>query len=253
MDVDPLASMRRWAITIELGGGEYEIPALSAVDWWPVLAEGNPAAILDFLRSNDPANDADLDMLILNGSITGKELGEVLTAAIEEVTGRSAHVAFTLAMAATIAWPTLGGQMAKSGFNWEIQPIGAALDLIYLLFLSSLEEEPRKKFEALLEKGSDGKPSASKQAAIDAEFAAMAGPRPAPAPLPEQTSGAPSYSSRPRTRTRPRPNPQGAPSGAPTPQPASPVGSGPAATSGRRTGEARPASDTGPLPPHGAR
>ena len=77
MDVDPLASMRCWAITVDLGGREFEIPALPAVDWWPVILDVDATAFLDILKS-----DADLDGMLLDGTISGAALGEAMMDAI---------------------------------------------------------------------------------------------------------------------------------------------------------------------------
>jgi hypothetical protein len=220
VDVDPMASMRLWAITVELGGREYEIPALPAVDWWPVIRDADPAGVLDLLRSEGEAEAADLDLMLLDGRITGKELSAALSDAIEEATGRSFHVAFVLATVAASQWPTVGGYLAQTGFRWDLQPIGAALDAIYAVVVSNLDKEPRDKFLALLENEaltSSGKKEPS-QRVVD-EFEAMAGPRPAPAPLPGKASAEPSGSPRTRTRTRPRQPRQGGRSGAPKRQP----------------------------------
>lgn len=214
MDVDPLASMRCWAITTRIGGREFEIPALPAVDWWPVLVSADHTEILDILESSSSVL---VDTMLLAGDITLKDLGETLTEVIEEVTGRSAYAATALAIAASTRWDIIGGQIARTGFRWETQPIGAALDLIYLTILEGLEKEPREKFLAMLDNA--GKPSERRNEKVAAEFEAMAGPRPAPTSVPGKSSAAPSGGARPRTRTRPRPPRQDDQSGATKPQP----------------------------------
>lgn len=218
MDVDPLASMRCWAITVELAGREYEIPALPAVDWWPIVAAGDPSGLIDLLRSTD---GADLDAFLLDGTITSEELGTALTDAIEEATGRTFHAAFVLATVAAQAWSGIGGRMAKAGFRWDVQPIGAALDLVYILAVEGLEKEPQKKFLAILENEglTRGKPTERQVAKVSAEFETMAGPRPAPAPLPAGASAELSDNPRPRTRTRPRQPRQGGQPAAPRTRP----------------------------------
>jgi hypothetical protein len=87
VEVDPLASMRCWAIQLELGGRTYEVPALPAVDWWPVLVSADLGQILDFVVST-PEDPFNLDDLLLDGAFTTAELIEVLTDALEEVAGR---------------------------------------------------------------------------------------------------------------------------------------------------------------------
>lgn len=223
MDVDPAASMRCWAITLQVGGREYEIPALPAADWWPVLVEINPGRILELIpsRLGDPD---DLDSQLLAGTIDGAELGSALRDVIEEVTGRSFHVAAVLAAVANHQWPVIGGELAQRGFRWDVMPIGAALDAIYAVVVGGLEEKDRDKFLAMLEDEALTQPGKKRAPSkrVVAEFEAMAGPRPEPRPLPgkpRQSIGGPSGSARPKTPTLPRRRRQSGPRGAPTQQP----------------------------------
>lgn len=213
--------MKCWAITVELGGREFEIPALPAVDWWPFIADGDPSVLLDLLKSDDPIDDADLDSMILDGTITANELRSVLVEAIEEATGRSLHVSLVLATVATMNWPVVGGALARRGFRWDVLPIGAALDAIYAVVIEGMEEKNRDKFLALLENEAltqRGKKRTPGDRVIS-EFETMAGPRPDPAPLPGKATGGRSGSPRPRTRTQPRPRPRAAQASEPTPRP----------------------------------
>jgi len=221
VDVDPLASMRCWAITVRLGGKEFEIPALPAVDWWPVLVSVNPRRVLDLLKSTD---DADLDGMLLDGELSSAEIGEAVTDAIEEATGRSLHVSFVLALAADGNWPTIGGHLAQIGFRWDQQSIGAALDAIYAVIIGNLPDDARGKFEAILENETLTQPGKKRTPSekVMTEFEAMAGPRPAPAPPGQQlqqSSAGPSGSAPPRTPRQRQPHLRGGPSGAPRKRP----------------------------------
>lgn len=211
--MDPLASMRCWAITLEIGGREYEIPALPAVDWWPVLTEVNPARILDLIPSRLGGSD-DLDSQLLSGEVGGEELGSALTDAIEEVTGRSFHVAVVLASVAAGHWPVIGGETIRRGFRWDLQPIGAALDLIYAIVNEGLDEENRTKFRDLLENEALTRPGKKRAPSerVMKEFESMAGPRPEPRPIPGRSTGERSGSARPRSPRQPRQRRQDAPS-----------------------------------------
>lgn len=216
MDVDPLASMRCWEITVELGGREFDIPALPAVDWWPVLTDDGPAGIIDLLKS-----DESLDTMLLDGRISSADLVDALQDVIEEATGRTYHAAFVLATVASVSWPAIGGQLARDGFQWDRQPIGAALDAVYGIVVGNLEEKERDKFLALLEDESISQPGKKRTPSqkVVAEFETMAGPRPTPAPLPGKASGARSGSQPTRTRTQPRQPRQGGRSAVPRKRP----------------------------------
>jgi hypothetical protein len=232
VDVDPVASMRCWAITMDLGGREFEIPALPAVDWWPVLTSVQPRQVLDLLPSS-----SDLDELILDGKLSAADLGEACVDAIEEATGRSLHVSLVLALAADGNWPTIGGHLAQIGLRWDVVSIGAALDAVYAVIIGNLPDEARTKFEAILENEALTQPGKKRTPSerVLTEFEAMAGPRPAPSVPgqgpPQQSSAEPSGSAQPRTRSQPQQRHQGAPSGVPKRPRAPRARSGPAASS----------------------
>lgn len=214
MQVDPLASMRCWAIELELGGRAYTVPALPAADWWPVLASDNLALILDMIVSTD---GDDLDERLLTGEIPPGELTEALKDAIEEVAGRSRHVALALAIGANMQWSAINGVLAMRGFRWDVMPLGAALDAVYTIITEGLDKEGREKFLAVLENESltqaKGKRKPS-QRVVD-EFEAMAGPRPTTG---VKAIAEPSGSEPPKTPTRSRPRRPVAGSRVPKPQ-----------------------------------
>jgi hypothetical protein len=235
VEVDPLASMRCWAITVELGGREFDIPALPAVDWWPVLLDASPFGLVDILKSTE---GADLDTMLLDGTVTHAEMSQVLMDAIGEATGRTFHASFVLATVAAMHWPVVGGQLSRDGFRWDVSSIGAALDAVYSVIVESFPgdkdgEKAREKFLAMLEDEALTQPGKKRAPSkrVLTEFEGMAGPMPAPAPLPGKASAEPSVSQRPRTRTRPRQPLQGAQSVPPTTPRGRPGRSGPRASS----------------------
>jgi hypothetical protein len=228
----------------------YEIPALPAVEWWPVLASGDLGSILDFIEStpDDPSN---VDDLLLSGELSAEELTEVLTDVVEETAGRSFHAAIVLVTVANGQWAAIGGALAQSGFRWSEQPLGAALDAVYAAIVERLNEDALKKFLALLDNEAltSGKPSKRQRAKVVSEFEAMAGPRPTTSAV---ATGGLSDSERPRTRPRPRPPLRAARSVSPRTPRAGHVRSGPGASSESLEGADGPASDTVlPLLPSG--
>jgi hypothetical protein len=201
VQVDPAASMRCWGIELELGGRTYEVPALPAADWFPILASGDLSHILDLVMSTP--GEGDLDEQLLTGEIEGTDLGDVLRDAVEEIAGRSFHSAVVLAVVAEAQWSSINGRLVLAGFRWDVQPIGAALDAIYAVVVGALDDKGRDKFLALLENealttpGRKGKVSQR----IVSEFEAMAGPKPTGGLT---ATGAPSEGRRPKTQPRSR-------------------------------------------------
>lgn len=196
MDVDPAASLRIWAIEFELGGRTFEVPALPAADWLPLLLEGDPLAVLDL------GDLGEIDEMILGGEVTSEELGKALTMVIEQATGRSFHAALVLAQVAKMQWPIIGGDLVRRGMRFDQVSIGAALDAIHATILGLLKPEAAEKFQALLDSEvSPGGKIRPNRAKAMADFEEMAGPKPPPV---KATSGL-SGGGRPRTRPRPRP------------------------------------------------
>lgn len=206
MEVDPAASVQVWAIEIDLGGRTFEVPALPASHWLPILLSGNPLDVLDFVESTP--GDNDVDSLILSGQLGRDELVEALVTAVEQAAGRSFHAAFVLAQVARVQWASVSGLLAERGFRWDEAPLGAALDAIYAIVVKHLDEQALARFHQLLDNPTImlGKSRRPDRTQAMADFEAMAGPRPASVPA----SAVPSGSARSRTRTRPQPRRQGA-------------------------------------------
>jgi hypothetical protein len=203
--------MRCWALELELGGRTFDVPALPAADWWPVLVSGDLTQILDFVVSTS----GDLDEMLLTGEVTQDHLTQALTDAVEETAGRSLHASIVLSAVATMNWASVNGSLARRGFRWDQQPLGAALDALYATITEHMNKENLGKFLALLESESltSGKPTPRQRAKMAEEFEGMAGPRPTSG---VKSTGEPSGSGRPKTRTRPRPPRQADPSRGPT-------------------------------------
>jgi hypothetical protein len=216
MELDPLSSMRCWAVEFEIGGRTYEVPALPAVDWWPVLSSASPEnKVLDIMPSRLGESD-DLDNQLLTGEIDAAELRETLIQVVEDVAGRSLHVARVLVIVAEDRWDLIGPATAQAGFRWDVQPIGAALDLIYGIVMSGLDKDGQAKFTGLLGNESLSRPGEKRQPSkqVVREFEAMAGPRPAPRPIrgragsalprSQRSSAGPSGGAPPKTPPPPR-------------------------------------------------
>lgn len=199
MEVDPAASVQVWAIEIDLGGRTFEVPALPASAWLPVLLDGNPLMVLDLMDSTPV--DGDVDSLILSGQVPPDELVEATTIAIEQAAGREFNAAFVLAQVARTQWPLISGVLAERGFRWDEAPLGAALDAIYAIVVKHLTEEALAKFHQLLDNPVNipgRRPRNRDRAKAVADFEAMAGPRPEAVPA----SGARSGNARSRTPPR---------------------------------------------------
>lgn len=233
--------MRCWAIDLELAGHMFDIPAMPAADWWPVLTTGDLALILDFIEDT-----GDLDDLILDGRLPPGALADALTDAIEVTAGRTLHAAMVLATVATSHWASINGTITGTGFRWDGQPLGAALDAIHAEITSRLEKADLAKFMTLLDNEAlTGRKRGRGSSKAAEQFEMVAGPKPTSG---VKSTGGPSDNARPRTRTQPRPPHPAAQSPAPTPQPGPPAGNAQQATTGSPGVSVPPTSDTAPHP-----
>ena len=199
---------------------------MPAVDWWPILTSASPSSLIDILKSS---REGELEDLLLSGQITSEELEDVFIDTIEEATGRPFQAALILALFAQEHWIGIGARLAERGFRWDVLPIGAALDAVYGIIVNALEEKPRKKFLALLDKPMPGRRREVDREKVVSQFEAIAGPKPTTGVVAKGTkpptsgvrsSGEPSGSARPRTPTRPRRPRPGVRSSGPKPPPA---------------------------------
>lgn len=242
--------MSCWEIELELGGRNYTVPALSAVDWWPIVT--NPETLLDVLDLIEGGQE-ELDDRLLAGEVTLAEIWEALRDAVEAAAGRSLHAAYVIASTAEQGWSRVNGTMVAKGFRWDGAPLGAALDAVYATVLGLFQKQEDLdgwlrllNDEALTTPGKKREASAT----VKNEFESMAGPRPTGG---ARSTVARSGSARSKTRTRPRPPRQDGPSGAPMPPPSPPAGSDPPASHAGPEDADGPASGIGPRPPQPAR
>lgn len=218
MTVDPIASLRVWAVELELAGRTFQVPGLPAADWLPLLLAGDVFGVIDLMDDS-----AELDELIVTGEVDPRELTDAVHAVVEQACGRPVHVAILLAGVARTHWPLIGGELARAGFRWDQVPIAAALDAIRSVVMAHVKKDSGDRLQALFDSdvppaGMVG-PTASRRRRIDrrqamADFQEMAGPPtvalgPPPAPVP--ANGGPSAGGPPRTPPPPQRHPQGGP------------------------------------------
>jgi hypothetical protein len=212
MNVDPAASMRIWEMEIDLGGRTFDVPALPASGWFPVLLEGNPLLVLDMIE------DESLDDMLLSGQVPPDELVEILLVTIEQAAGREFHAAFVLAQVAAVQWAAISGVLTERGFRWDQAPLGAALDAIYAIVVKGLDKEALARFQSLLDTptGALARRRAGRRDQAVEDFASVAGPKPEGG---VRATSERSGSARPKTRPRLPPRPLDAPLRAPRKRP----------------------------------
>lgn len=146
--MDALAALRRWPVTVELGGREYTIPPLPASEWFAAVLDGSSLAIVPgLLRERDREQ---VDDLLAAGAISLEDIAAVANDALEAASGWRWWEAGRLIYGAAEEWEAVGGELALRGVDMERVSLGTALAAIYRLVTRDLKEEKLHEFDLRL-------------------------------------------------------------------------------------------------------
>lgn len=176
MKIDATASLRLWAVTVDLGGDRYRIPPRPAAAWLAAIGDVSLSRILPGMLEDVEAGEDLLDR-VLDGEIPVVEWQDAARDAIATVTGMKWWTASRLTYYLLDNWGTLGGAALARGLDPAVAPVGAVLTLTYRILLETCKDETeRRKLDLELDKPPTGIPISemydAKQAA--ASFMALA-------------------------------------------------------------------------------
>lgn len=177
MKIDATASLRVWAVTVELAGRSYRIPPRPAAAWLGAIASTNLARVVPGMIEDVEAGEDLLDAL-LAGEIPVADWQDAAHDAIATVTGMKWWTASRLTYYLLDSWSVLGGAVLARGLDPSVAPVGAVLTLTYRILLENCKDETeRRKLDLELDKPPTGIPVSEmydpKQAA--ANFMSLAG------------------------------------------------------------------------------
>lgn len=177
MKIDAEASLKLWAVTVELGGRAHRIPPRPAADWLRAIAAANLSRVVPGMLEDAEAGEDIMDG-ILAGDISAADWQDAAHDAIATISGMKWWSASRLAHYLLDNWGTLGGTLISRGLEPSRAPLGAVLTFTYRVLLENCKGEPeRQKLDRELERPPSGVPLAEvydpKQAA--ANFMALAG------------------------------------------------------------------------------
>jgi hypothetical protein len=168
--IDATASMRCWAVDIQVGDGWYRIPALPAADWMEAIADSYYRVVPALVDDAPDASGQRLADLVLDGAVAAGECTDAAREAIEAVAGVRWWVAVRLVAYLREHWSTLGGAVLARGVDPARAPLGAVLTVAYRLLLENCkDEQERQRLDLALEKIPPGVAAAQ---AYDADRAA---------------------------------------------------------------------------------
>lgn len=142
---DPMASISSVPIQFTLNGGMYSVPALSAADWLQVLLKENLTLgdIVPGLLA--PGEQDEINMALIRGDVTGKDVGETAEDVLAVATGRDWWIPIRLVAIAGASWDVVGAKIGQLGLDWTSTPFGAWLDVAYLVMREAVAESGDSK------------------------------------------------------------------------------------------------------------
>lgn len=145
LNTDPIWSLQPWPVTVNLGGEDVGIPAMSAVEWLAYLLQPQPdidGMILDLLpRSED---------MLFEGLIELDELYDVTLDLIATVCARPWWVALRQVNIARENWHILGPMMLES-VDAQLLSIAGWLDVLMAKIMVSMDPKDTTMFTMKLE------------------------------------------------------------------------------------------------------
>jgi hypothetical protein len=158
MKIDATASLRLWAVTVDLGGERYRIPPRPAAAWLAAIGATNLSRIIPGMLEDVDAGEDLLDR-ILAGEVRAAEWQDAAHDAIATVTGMKWWTASRLTYYLLSSWSTLGGAVLSRGLDPAVAPVGAVLTLTYRILLENCKDESeRRKLDLELDKPPTGIP-----------------------------------------------------------------------------------------------
>jgi len=144
MNIDPAASLRRWAVTVELAGREFRIPPLGA-DAWLLAIQGAYVKIVPGMFELDSDAQDDLLDLMLAGRLSITECQVAARDAIGTAAGMKWWAAVRLSSYALQEWGTIGGALLTRGIDPAQISYGAFLTATYRFILENCKGEPERQ------------------------------------------------------------------------------------------------------------
>lgn len=144
MAADPIASLRVWPVTLNLGdAGLFRIEARTAADWLEALFEtlGSLDPILDLMEPEDRDR---LDEAIFQGETTSGEVMDCLMDALTQVSGRPWWQTFLMLGMLRAEWSRFHGRVLRGGLDPQRVSLAAYLDAVYSAFVEGLDQQGRQ-------------------------------------------------------------------------------------------------------------
>lgn len=148
MEINGLAALRCWPITINLGGDTYRIGPRPAIDWIMPLIDEDWMRVVPGLLDRDAGSP--LPALLLSGTVQGAECVRAARDATEIAAGMSWWTAVRLVLSST-QYADLSGQLVIDGVDATRVSLGAFTQATYRIMTRDADKKQRAKIDRSLE------------------------------------------------------------------------------------------------------
>jgi hypothetical protein len=141
-----LASLRLWAVEVDLGGRTYRIPPLPASEWFAAVLSGEGGPIVPGLLGVEDQEDI-IDAM-LAGEVSLAQLETANHDALAAASGWKWWEAERLIASAAAQWKVIGGLLQGAGLDMSTAPLGAVLSSMYAMAVTHMKREDKFAFDA---------------------------------------------------------------------------------------------------------
>lgn len=143
-----LASLRVWAVEVELAGTVYRIPPRPAAEWMAAVLSGEPCPVVPGML--EPADQEDVIDALLEGRVKLADVEAANRDALSAASGWKWYEAERLIVSAGVEWRVVGGLLQGAGLDLSTCSLGAALSAMYAMAVTHMKKEDRFSFDAQL-------------------------------------------------------------------------------------------------------
>lgn len=142
------ASLRVWAVEVDVAGTTYRIPPRPAADWFTAVLSDEPSPIVPGML--EAADQEEVIDALLEGRLKLDELERVNRDALATASGWKWWEAERLIVSAAVEWRVVGGLLQGAGLDLNAVSVGAALAAMYAMAVTHMKKEDRFAFDAQL-------------------------------------------------------------------------------------------------------
>lgn len=141
-----LASLRVWAVEVDLAGATYRIPPLPAAEWFAAVLSSEQGPLVPGLLV--PEDQETVIDLLMEGAITKRQLDQANHEALAAASGWKWWEAERLIASAAVGWKVIGGLLQGAGLDMTRASLGAVLSSMYAMAVSNMKKEDRFTFDS---------------------------------------------------------------------------------------------------------